>query len=64
MFHFSKEEQSIIDEVLEPKWKWATEKITETEQMALDATRMLACNEPITGLSERRIFQANLVWVM
>jgi protein-L-isoaspartate(D-aspartate) O-methyltransferase len=45
MFDYSTTELAKIDETLEPTLNWGATKVAETEQMALDATRLLSCTE-------------------
>src|SRR5208283_1896491 len=45
MFDCSATELQTIDGALEPKLAWATTRRVETEQLALDATRLLSCTE-------------------
>jgi hypothetical protein len=45
MFDYSDAEITSINEALEPKLEWAKKRTAETERMALDCTRLLACAE-------------------
>ncbi len=44
-FDYSHKELTDINQALEPKLAWAKTRVAETEQMALDATRLLSCTE-------------------
>src|SRR5208283_3005200 len=45
MFDYSATELQTIDGALEPKLAWAATRRVETEQLALDSTRLLSCTE-------------------
>lgn len=56
MFDLSKQELAVIDESLEPKLAWAKDRTAETEQLALDATRLLSCTSDRLEQYESRGF--------
>jgi hypothetical protein len=45
MFDYSTKELATIDSDLEPKLAWAQKRSAEMEQLAMDATKLLSCNE-------------------
>ncbi len=45
MFNFTTNELAKINDILDPKLAWAKTRTVETQQLALDATRMLSCTE-------------------
>jgi hypothetical protein len=45
MFEMTQDEMKEIDSALEGKLKWAKERNAETEQLAMDASRLLSCTE-------------------
>jgi hypothetical protein len=49
MFDFATTELQAIDDVLEPKLAWAQNRQAQSEQMALDASRLLSCVDDRLG---------------
>ncbi|MFA7691923.1 MAG: hypothetical protein GX117_09400 [Candidatus Hydrogenedentes bacterium] len=45
MYDYSRSELAVIDETIEPKLAWAKDGNIESQQLALDATRLLSCTE-------------------
>ncbi len=58
MFEYGKQELALIDEVLEPKLAWAKDRTAETEQLALDATRLMSCtSDRLEQYADRGFFK-------